>query len=607
MYTNIIYFILAIMIYATYQAPEAESLPGWQAAAAALALITGFTLFSRWSFARVSRLAARAGQRAADQRFTVVATRQAIVAILLYAFLIHGLGLPAYGHGLPLFQTMPTLLALLFVLLFLALLVIVWLCAHPSYRRLYDPRVDCRAYVATNVRMSVPILIPWLTMSIVADIIFALPFETPKQFLSSTEGLVAYFLFFLVVVAVAAPVAIQKMWGCYPLEPGLFRERIQALCRRAGIRYRNILYWPLFGGRMLTAGVMGIVHRFRYILVTDALLKTLTPEEIDAVIAHEIGHVRKHHLLYFMLILAGFMLTFFAVQDLVRYLIITAKPLYRFLIGFGMTQVELLFSLSFLLAFLLYFRFLFGYFMRNFERQADIFVYTLFESARPMISTFQKITAASGQAPDKPNWHHFSISERVGYLLKCEQDPRWIEHHNRKVRLSLAAFVAGLALAGWLGYQLNYGPVGYAVGSRIFEKIIPIEIQKDPANADLYIMWGDYNYSRKAYAATAEAYERAIELEPRNAQVLNNLAWLYATCEDAQIRNPARALMLARRAVELEPGAAHMRDTLAESYFINGHVAEAIRWAQEALAAADEPRDHYLQQLERFRQARDNP
>ena len=98
---------------------------------------------------------------------------------------------------------------------------------------------------------------------------FALPFEAPRRFLSSTEGLVVYFLFFLVVVAVAAPAVIQKMWGCFPLEPGLFRDRIQALCGRAGIRYRNILYWPLFGGRMLTAGVMGIVHRFRYILVDE--------------------------------------------------------------------------------------------------------------------------------------------------------------------------------------------------------------------------------------------------------------------------------------------------------------------------------------------------
>ena len=607
MYANFIYFILAILIYATYQPAEQPGLPWWNAALATMGLILVFALFSRWSYARVNELAARAGQFAADHRFSAVSTRQTIVAILLYAILIHGLGLPAYWRGMVVFKTIPTLLALMFVMLFLALLVIVWLYAHPSYRRLYDPRVDRRAYLATNIRMSVPVIAPWLLMSIVADIIFALPFERPKQILSSTEGLVIFFLFFMISVAVAAPAAIQRLWGCYPLEQGGLRDRIQALCRRANIRYRDVLYWPLFGGRMLTAGVMGIVHRFRYILVTDALINTLDPEEIDAVIAHEIGHVRKHHLLYFMLFLAGFMLTFFAIQGFAGYLLIAARPLHLFLINLSSTQVAILSSLLFLMAFLLYFRFLFGYFMRNFERQADIYIYTLFDSARPMISTFQKITASSGQAPDKPNWHHFSISQRVAYLLKCEQDPRWINRHHRKVRYSLIAYTAGLLIVGGIGYQLNYGPAGQALSNHYFEERIELEIQKNPQQAELYAFLGDYKYSREDYRATVEAYETALDLDADNVQVLNNLAWLYATCEDEQFRNPPRALELALRAVERAPNAAHILDTLAESYFVNGDRTAAIRYAHKAMAAAEGPKDHYQRQLERFQHAPRQP
>ncbi|MBL0715678.1 MAG: M48 family metalloprotease [Desulfosarcina sp.] len=602
MYANFIYFILAILIYATYPPTQEPGLPWWGAALAAAGLILGFALFARWSYGRINELA---DLSAADHRFSAVSTRQAIIAIILFAFLIHGLGLPAYGHSLTVFRFLPTLLALLFLLLFLGLLVIVWSCAHTSYQRLYDPLVKRRAYVLSNIRMSVPIIIPWLLITIVADIIYALPFEGPKQLLSSTEGQVVYFLLFLVTVAVLAPAVIQRFWGCRPLESGFYRERIRALCRRAGIRYRNILYWPIFGGRMLTAGVMGIVHKFRYILVTEALLKTLDPEELDAVIAHEIGHVKKHHLLYYMLFMAGFMLISFAVNDLVIYLILYAKPLYRFLISFGMTQatvVSTLFSLVFFSAFLLYFRFLFGYFMRNFERQADIYVYTLFNTARPMISTFQKISAASGQSPAKPNWHHFSISERVGYLLKCEQDSRWIAHQDRKVRHSLMAYAIGLVLIGGVGYQLNYGQAGQSIGTRFFEEIVEQEIQDNPDDAGLYSLLGDIKYSQESYAATVAAYETALRLDPLNSQVLNNLAWLYATCEDNRVRNPARALDLARRAVELEPTTPHVLDTLAESYFINGDIPAAILYEQKALDAADEPKAHYRQQLERFRQ-----
>ncbi len=616
MYANFIYFILAIMIYATYQPPEDPGLPGWQAAFAALMMVLGFALFSSWSYGRIVTLAARKGQYAADHRFAVISTRQAIVAILIYAFMIHGLGLPAYWYDLTAFRTIPTLLAFAFVLLFLTLLVIVWNCAHPSYRRLYDPRVERRDYIATNIRMSVPIIIPWLAMSLVADIIFALPFHWPKQILSSTEGMVAYFLLFLVTVALAAPVVVQRMWGCYPLEEGVYRERIQALCRRAGVRYRNILYWPLFGGRMLTAGVMGIVHRFRYILVTDALLKTLEPDEIDAVIAHEIGHVRKHHLLFFMFFLAGFMLAFFSVQGLVVYLILTIKPLFFFVISLNLTQTTILYiySLTFLVFFLLYFRFLFGYFIRNFERQADIFVYTLFDSARPMISTFQKITATSGQAPDKPNWHHFSISERVAYLAKCEGDRRWIARHNRKVRNSLVAYGLGLLMICTLGYQFNFGQIGQNVEARLVEErlvleeeYLRLEIEKRPDNAELYSLLGDNQYSQEDYAATAAIYEKALALDPANAHVLNNLAWLYATSADERIRNPSRALELARRAVEIEPDSAHILDTLAETYFVNHQFTQAVEYARQALAAANEPKDHYRQQLDRFQQARRTP
>jgi len=605
MFANFIYLIIAILIFALYQPADKPALSTTEAWVLAVLLTAGFAAISLWLFRRLASSINYIDTYRADDRHSSLLTRQSIMAIALFAVMVHILGLPSTLAGWVLFAKLPTLLAMVFLLLFLLLLSIVWHNAYPSYRRLYGADLSRRAYIASNWRMSVPILIPWVMISLLADIIFALPFEAPKRFLATTQGEVIYFVGFLVFVAVFAPLVIQRLWGCYPLEHGFYRERIQALCRRAGIGYRNIVYWPIFGGRMLTAGVMGIVRKFRYILVTESLLRSLTPEEVDAVIAHEIGHVKKHHLLYYIFFMACFMLIVLAIYDLTLYLILYAEPLFQTILNLGLDQETLLWSLHsavFLAVFLIYFRFVFGYFMRTFERQADVYVYSLFDTSRPMISTFQKIAVTSGQSPDKPNWHHYSIRERIDYLLKCEGNRRWVDRHNRKVRFSLIVFTVLMIGIGLMGYQLNFGRTGEKLSTHFFEAILNQKIAEAPHDAQLYSLLGDLKYSQKSFLETAQAYEQALALDPENTQVLNNLAWLYATSEAEPLRNPKRALDLALRAVALDP-APHVLDTLAECYFVNGDMANAIRYARRALDSATEKKDYYRDQLERFQKA----
>jgi len=605
MFSNFIYLIIAILVFTIYQPSENPGLSATEAFALAAGLVIGFAGVSRWFFRRLAKQIDLIDAFRADHRYSSLLTRQSIMAVSMFAILIHGLGLPSQCAHWTVFQLLPTLLAVVFLVLFLVLLSIVWHHAYACYQQLYGTDLSRRAYIMSNWRMSVPILIPWVMISLIADIIFALPFESPKRFLSTTEGEVVYFLTFLILVAVFAPLVIQRLWGCYPLEPGFYRERIENLCQRAGIRYRNIMYWPIFGGRMLTAGVMGIARQFRYILVTDSLLRSLSPDEVDAVIAHEIGHVKKHHLLYYILFMAGFMLISFAIYDVTIFLIFSARPLYQMILNLGLDQATIissLFSVVFLVIFLFYFRFIFGYFMRTFERQADGYVFSLFDTALPMIATFQKIAATSGQSPEKPNWHHYSIRERIDHLLKCERNRHWIDRHNRKVRYSLLLFATAMIGLGIIGYQLNYGHAGKLISTHFFEEILKQEIIESPHDPELYSLLGDLKYSQKDFVETAEAYERSLDLDPENPQVLNNLAWLYATSEDESIRRPARALSLALRAETLDPSP-HILDTLAECYFVNGDIAAAIHFEQRAVDAAEEKQGYYRDQLERFQKA----
>ena len=605
MFANFIYFIVVLLIYATYQ-PTAE--PYFTPFDALLMFVglTGLFAYVNWLQFRMLRMRiAKESFSRLDNRFHGLLTRMSIVAVVLFAVDVYGLDLPSYLTGIALFQKVPTLLALLFLAVFVGYLALVWWFAFRVYEALYPADLSRGEYVWSQVTFSVPILLPWLVLSGVSDLILALPFSAPKEFLSTTQGEAAYFMVFLLLVAMTGPAIIQKFWRCKPLEEGPARERIAAVCRRAGVEYANILYWPIFGGRMITAGVMGLVKRFRYILVTNALLQALDPAEVEAVIAHEIGHVKRKHLLFYLVFFAGYVLITYSVLNLLFYALVYAEPLFRIFIDLGIGRItinSIALSLAMILLFLVYFRFIFGYFMRNFERQADGYVYNLFDSSLPLITTLKKIAVTSGQPPDRPNWHHFSITERIHYLVRCEEDRSTIKTHDRKVRRSIGLYVAAMVVVAFFGYHLNYGEAGQRISGHFIEKILLKEIEKHPEDPGLYRMLGDLYYETENWQGVREAYETSLAIKSDNPEVLNNLAWFYATVDVPEMRNPQRALALARRAAELQQ-APHIFDTLAESYYANDMLPEAIEAGQRALALDPDNRSYYQEQLEKFRRA----
>ena len=605
MFGNFIYFILVLLIYLTYQPSEETFFAPLDAITLFFCLIILFSFLTRYQFQRIEKRIAKGHYLRIDHQFNTVVLQQSIMAILLFAIDIYGLNLPSFLVNLEPFKTIPTLAALLFLMLFVFYLVVVWSFAYEPYQMLYRPGISKRTYVISNISFSIPVLLPWLFLSGILDIIHALPFKALKQFLNTTEGELTYFLFFLFFVAVIGPTLVQKFWRCTPLEDGYHRSRIEDLCQRAGMAYANILYWPIFGGKMMTAGVMGLIKNFRYILVTPSLLNLLEPDEVDAVIAHEIGHIKKKHLLFYLVFFVGFMLLSYATFDIMIFAVIYTKPVFWFISKTGLSQTTVvsgIHSIVIISAFLIYFRFIFGFFMRNFERQADTYVYALFDSANPLITTLEKIAATSGQSADRPNWHHFSIRQRIDYLRKCETDSSWIARHDGKVKKSIGVYLAGLLLLGILGYQLDVDAMGDRFSRQFLEQIVLAEIQQTPDNSNLYSLLGSIYYNEKEWSGVRDAWEKSLALAPDNAEVLNNLAWLYATCEDEQFQDPARALAMAKLAIQLERQP-HIWDTLAESYYVNGMHREAIEAGRKALALAGKKRAYYEEQLEKFNNA----
>ena len=61
-----------------------------------------------------------------------------------------------------------------------------------------------------------------------------------------------------------------------------------------------------------------------------------------------------------------------------------------------------------------------------------------------------------------------------------------------------------------------------------------------------------------------------VELAAENAGVLNDLAWLLATCTDPRFRDPSRVLHRAKKAVELEPNQGIWWNTLGAAHYRAG-------------------------------------
>lgn len=605
MFGNFLYLIVALLIYATYHSSEEAYFSGFETLFLFFSLFLAFVGFTRIQFLRVQQRLAAPRYSRSDQGFNTVLTRQSIMAVALFALNIYGLSLPTFFNDFSLFTILPTAEALLFLALFMVYMSVVWAFGHRSQQILFSSSESRSSYVLSQIMFAVPVLLPWFILSGLTDIIQLLPFQWPKQVLATTAGEMVYFSVFLLFAAIISPALIQKFWQCRPLEPGQNRSRIENICNKAGLKYRNILYWPIFGGKMITAGVMGLVAKFRYILVTQSLLTFLTPEEIDSVIAHEVGHIKRKHLLFYLLFLMGYMVLSYAAFDLIVYFILYTQPLFRFITDAGLNQATVtsaIFSIVIILMFLIYFRFIFGYFMRNFERQADIYVYALFDSAMPLVSTLKKIAITSGQDPDKPNWHHFSIQERVDYLLRCEEDRQWIDRHESKMKRGLSLFMVAMIVLGGIGYQFNSGEAGKRLDRHFLQTIVERELAKSPHNADLLATLGDLYYSDNKFTKTIQAYQKALVFDPENAHVLNNLAWLYATCPDESLQNPIQALYLAEKAIRVDQSS-HIWDTLAECYFINGRYREAIQAAKRALSRAESGKSYYQKQLEKFQKA----
>jgi STE24 endopeptidase len=99
------------------------------------------------------------------------------------------------------------------------------------------------------------------------------------------------------VFARLGPVLVFPLfYRCTPLHDGPLKERILELCAAAGVHSDGIFSFDLSKNtKKANAGLTGI-GRTRRIIIGDTLLQDFPQDEIETVLAHELGHHVHHHI-----------------------------------------------------------------------------------------------------------------------------------------------------------------------------------------------------------------------------------------------------------------------------------------------------------------------
>jgi STE24 endopeptidase len=125
---------------------------------------------------------------------------------------------------------------------------------------------------------------------------------------------------FQLLLLLIAPAVVMPLFNKFtPLHEGALRERLFALARRTGFPTRSI---EVMDGskrsRHSNAFFTGF-GRFRKIVLLDTLIAQLTEPELESVLAHEIGHYKKRHVMKLLGVsIAGVLVAFAAIAWLAR-------------------------------------------------------------------------------------------------------------------------------------------------------------------------------------------------------------------------------------------------------------------------------------------------
>lgn len=393
-------------------------------------------------------------------------------------FATYALALYLFGYGWALQElwvwhgrSLPAIEVLLLAP-FCAAMVLSWACFYDAERALwydgYDPSAELSprqfwsraAYIGFHARQNLAlVLLPILLLLCEKELRRQFPDLNNKwQVQASVLGIGV-----ALVVFVTMPWILRLMLGLKTLPAGPLRDRLEAAARRLHFRCSDILLWNTRGG-VVNAMVVGVFPFLRYVMLSDRLLEELTPEEVEAVFGHEVGHVKHYHMLYYLVFLLASVAVLGATLTPYQAELDNALNLRN---RRDLAVLQMVGSLG------VYVFLVFGFLSRRCERQADIYgcravscschgceghgPEDLAEHGRGLCTTgirifiqaLEKVAFLNGISRDRPgflqSWQHSTIARRVGFLQTLLTDPRAEHRFQWRVFLVKCGLLAVLA------------------------------------------------------------------------------------------------------------------------------------------------------------------
>lgn len=227
----------------------------------------------------------------------------------------------------------------------------------------------------------------------------------------------------IALTLVLGPALLRWLWDVHPLPEGELATWMRDACKAAKIRVRGPLVWRTHG-TLVNGAILGLLWPFRYLLFTDAMLERLTSAQLEAVLAHEIAHVRLRHMLWLGIASGGAILMLSVLVDVCLTLLAPRLDVAN------AGGVLLLASVATLACGLL----VFGAISRRFEWQADAFsarwlsrqeasATITMQAASTVAATLGAVADHNGIDPRAFSWRHGSIASRQRRVMALVDVP----------------------------------------------------------------------------------------------------------------------------------------------------------------------------------------
>jgi STE24 endopeptidase len=226
----------------------------------------------------------------------------------------------------------------------------------------------------------------------------------------------ATFLMLFVLMAQLAPVVLFPIFYKFePLKNEELKARLVRLSEQAGTQVRGVYQWKLSEKSKKANAALTGLGATRRIILADTLLDNYSADEIEAVLAHELGHHVHRHILKSIAVQAGITLMgFWAANWILHY---TVDRIHMFETLSDFANLPLLALVSTVLS-LLVLPALNAYSRYN-ERQADRYAFCSIPKVAPFISSMNKLAQQNLAERSPSKWvewffhSHPAISRRV--------------------------------------------------------------------------------------------------------------------------------------------------------------------------------------------------